>query len=237
MNAAEVRVQIEEEITWRRNELRFLANISLALDEEDDQARFRKALIVMLYSHFEGFCKAALTIYVRAINQASLKCSEASEPLVAASLSALFDDLGGSRKSDLFRRELPDDASLHKFARQVEFVIRFPGVLDNHVVLIPEDIVDPESNLKPAVLKKNLFRLGFDPALFSEHDGAINQLLRRRNDVAHGVQIRGIEAADFMPLQQTVFGIMDGIAALVSAAIEKGLFRRAAGVSASGAQP
>jgi hypothetical protein len=227
MNLSDIRAQIEAEITWRRNELRFLSNLLLAMDKEEERAVFRKAIVVMLYAHFEGYCRSALTIYVRAINQEGLTCEQMNEALAAAVLRDVFAALHGGKKSDVFRKNLPQEEALHGVARQVEFLSVYPRVIAAQPALIPEDIVDAESNLKPVVLKKNLFRLGLSPNLFETHDGAINQLLRRRNDVAHGVYVVGLRHEDLQPLQETVFIIMDEIAAEIGRALESGAYRRA----------
>jgi HEPN superfamily RiboL-PSP-like protein len=44
-----------------------------------------------------------------------------------------------------------------------------------------------ESNLKPVVLRKILFRLGFPPETFASHEGTIHRLVNRRNNIAHGL--------------------------------------------------
>ena len=228
MNPAEVRAEIEAELTWRRNELRFLSNIMLGLESADDQDRFRKALVVMLYSHFEGFCRAALTIYIRAVNRVGLEAAELAEELAASALAKAFDDLESARKSKIFQRPLPSDETIHRLARRADFVAEFPGLLARKPAEVPEDVIDVESNLKPVVLRKNLFRIGLAPGLFEAHDGAINQLLNRRNNVAHGTQRDGIKQGDFEALQRAVFDIMDALTNELWASLVGGKFRRTA---------
>src|SRR6185437_15198016 len=212
MNPAEVRAEIETEITWRRDELRFLSNIMLGLPSSDEQDRFRKVLIVMLYAHFEGFCRAAFTIYVRAINRLGLDASELAEALAASALTGAFDDLDSLRRSEVFQRDASGDEGLHRLARRIDFMVGFPRLLARRPAEVPEEIVNVESNLKPIVLRKNLFRLGLSPALFETHDGTINQLLNRRNNVAHGVQRDGVPQDEYESLQRAVFEIMDRLA-------------------------
>ena len=62
MNIIEVRAEFEEELTWRVDEIRLLHNQLGYIRKEADKMRYRKALVVMLYSHFEGFCKTAFSI-------------------------------------------------------------------------------------------------------------------------------------------------------------------------------
>lgn len=232
MNLPDVQAELEQELTWRRNELRFLTNVMLGLPDDADQRVFRKALLVMLYAHFEGFCKAALTIFVRTVNNENLECGQLNSNLAAAALQKVFAGLDGSSKSPIFSRALPNDEPLHKLSRQIEFLANLPAVLAIKPAAISEDIVDPESNMKPIVLKKNLFRLGLKHDVFEAHDGTIHQLLRRRNDVAHGAKADGLTPEEFEPLQKAVYSIMDEIKGHVLEALSEKLYMRGSSATA-----
>jgi len=226
MNIPEVQAQLEQELTWRRNEIRFLGNVMHSLLEETERQVFRKALLVMLYAHFEGFCKAALTTFARAVNQEGLECGALNESLSASVLHDAFSGLSGNKKSPWFKRALPNDEPLHRIARQIEFLVELPGILASKPATISEDVIDPESNLKPIVLKKNLFRLGLKHDAFEAHDGTIDQLLRRRNDVAHGIRVAGLRADEFEPLQTAVYHVMDELKRYVLDALTSGSYLR-----------
>src|SRR4051812_37690993 len=92
MNLADIRAELEDELRWRLEELQFFKNQLSDLRTDDQRDRFRRALVVMLYSHFEGFWKTAFSIYVRAINNEGIMCRDALHNLVAATL---FDLIGG----------------------------------------------------------------------------------------------------------------------------------------------
>src|SRR5262245_43968117 len=125
MNLPDLRAELEEELTWRLDEVRFLRNRLSEFRKQDERDRFRRAMVVMLYSHFEGLWKAAFMVYIKAINDSGLQCAEAHESLVAASFSPLFDALSdANRKSAFFRRTAPHDAKLHRFCRHTEFAAR-----------------------------------------------------------------------------------------------------------------
>ncbi|MFN9836724.1 MAG: MAE_28990/MAE_18760 family HEPN-like nuclease, partial [Pseudanabaena sp.] len=55
---SDILAQIEAEQTWRYDEIRFFQNqaTNVPLDKQD---QFRRVLILLLYAHFEGFCKFA----------------------------------------------------------------------------------------------------------------------------------------------------------------------------------
>lgn len=215
MNLSQVRAELEDERTWRKDEVRFLLNRLGDLQLEAEKDRYRRAVLLLLYAHFEGFCKNALLIYIRAINDEHLLCGSVVPALVAATcheiLLALADH---NRKSDFFRTGAPDDTKLHFAWRSQFFLTRLPEVLKTEVS-IPENVVDTESNLWPIVLRKNLFKLGFDYDAFSKYEGTITQLLNRRNNIAHGLDRDGIDAAKFSSLQNDVYEVMDSVLVLI----------------------
>lgn len=212
MKLADVRAELEEELTWRLEEIRFFKNQLGELRKDEERERYRRAMVVMLYSHFEGFWKMAFMIYVNAINSCRVRCSEATESLVAASFSDLFEALADSgRKSDHFRRNAPDDTKLHRFSRHAEFVGRFHEFTSKTIVIEPENVVDTESNLKPSVIRKNLFRLGFKHDAFKKHEGTVDWLLQWRNEIAHGATRSGVKDSEYEPLELAVVDVMKSV--------------------------
>lgn len=186
MNYEIISAELEEELTWRLNELRLLHNIQTNLSSDKEIKLYRKSLIVMLYSHFEGFCKFAFTYYIEQVNQQHYKRIQLNNSLVTASMNNEFnayDDI--DRKCKLFKNPLPDDSELHRYSRRKDFLNALNDFL-NEIAVIPDKIIDTESNLKPIVLRKILFRLGFDISIAKKYDNSINMLLEYRNSIAHG---------------------------------------------------
>lgn len=208
MDLEDIIAQIEEELTWRIDELRFLRNQLSIINDENDRMRYRKSLVVMLYSYYEGFCKSAFQIYINAINKSSLTRDMVNEYIHTASLNEVFMTYHNeSKKSPYFNNLLPDDAKLHRFSRQVEFVLAMEN-LWNEIVEIPENVIDTESNLKPVVLRKILYRLGFEHNSFQEYEGLINLLLERRNNVAHGAEKEGLSKEKYEKIEDAALRIM-----------------------------
>ncbi|GIO70069.1 MAE_28990/MAE_18760 family HEPN-like nuclease [Paenibacillus sp. FSL M7-1455] len=215
MDLADIIAQIEEELTWRTEELRFLTNQLSNMTDEQDKKKYRKSLVVMLYSYYEGFCKAAFQIYVNTINKSNLTRDSVNEYITTASLNEVFLTYHNeSKKSPYFNKELPDDSKLHRFSRQVDFIKAMNNIWEG-IVEIPESIVDTESNLKPVVLRKILYRLGFNHEGFKEYEGQINLLLERRNNVAHGVQKEGIDKEKYEVIEKAALNIMNQLKKLV----------------------
>src|SRR4051794_19361019 len=109
VDLAELRAEMEEERAWREQELRLLKNQVSSLTNEDHRGIARKALVVMLYAHFEGACKALLSIYVNKLNILNLKVNAVDPSLGAASLSDVFKGLRDpTSKCKVFAKQLPD---------------------------------------------------------------------------------------------------------------------------------
>jgi hypothetical protein len=56
-----IRAELDQEMAWRLEEVKFFQNQGNLLNEEQ-RNRYRRALILILYSHFEGFCKFAFLV-------------------------------------------------------------------------------------------------------------------------------------------------------------------------------
>jgi len=226
MNLADLRAQLEEDQAWRDSEIRAFQNYGATIQDEEELKRYRRALVLLLYAHYEGFCKFAFSLYAEAINQAGVTCGEASYAIAAASLADLFRNLRNPQsKSDLFRRELPDDSSLHQFARERNFV-ELSSEFEKRPVSIPEDVVDTESNLKPVVLRKNLFRLGLPHDQFEQFDGDINKLLNIRNGISHGSLKDGVEKKLYEELRTSTTTVMSRLSAGIMKALSDKTYLR-----------
>ncbi len=224
MNLAEFRAQLEEELAWRIEEVLFFQNQCAFVEIEVQRDQFRRALVLLLYSNFEGLCKFALSLYVSAVNLEDVNCKDANFAIVAASLSDVFAALrNATSKAREFKNDVPDDAKLHRFARDREFVERAFEIMARKVV-IPEDAVDMESNLNPIVLRKNLYRLGLPHDQFASIEPNIHQLLNLRNKIAHGETRQGISAKLYEQLRDSSFHVMNEIASGVTQAFEEKWF-------------
>jgi hypothetical protein len=228
MNIEDLRAQLESEHTWRADEIRLLRN-NLSTLPSGDQDRARKALVVMLYAHLEGFCKAAFSIYVEAVNGEQISCSDVNFAIatatVADAIGALEDP---SRKSDFFRQTMPDDSALHRFARQREFMERLSELLSRPVRIPTDLVVDTESNLSPRVLRKILFRLGFDHLSLEPEEGLVKQLVNARHDIAHGKFKTGYPADQYVRVEAAAFRVIETVKHLIWSALSEQWYRKTA---------
>jgi hypothetical protein len=226
MNIIELWAEIESEEEWRQAEIRFFQNQLIEINSYADQDKFRRALVLLLYAHFEGFCKFAFSLYISAINSLGITCGEVNFAIAAVSLDDLFFALRDpARRCDEFKRTLPDDTSLHRFARDREFIEQSME-FQRRPVCIPDKVVDTESNLKPVVLRKILYRLGFQYDQFSDLEGDIQMLLRYRNDISHGESKDGIPSDKYGQLKNAAFKIMDQVKSEIMTSLQKKSFLR-----------
>jgi hypothetical protein len=113
----------------------------------------------------------------------------------------------------------------HRLHRQIEFLSQFPE-LEATKVDVSEKVVDPESNLKPDVIRKNLFRLGFQQDMFQPHESTVHHLLNKRNAVAHGSTRLGVEEDEYNELEAAVLDIMDDVVRLLFEALRHKAYLR-----------
>ena len=85
MTIEQLREELELSLTWRSDELRMLKNNLSIMRHDEDKSKYRKTLIVMLYSHSHGeliFSEAkSLGIPIVSILDASNDPSEVDYPV------------------------------------------------------------------------------------------------------------------------------------------------------------
>jgi hypothetical protein len=213
--------ELEQDLAWRHDELRLLSNTMSSLRREGERDRFRRAQLVMLYAHVEGFCKVAFLIYIKAINQSGTPISSISDELVASAFDDLFHALQfGDQKGKVFSSKLPADPKLHIVARRRDFIAEYENILRRRI-LLPDSTVNTESNLGSTVMRRNLFRLGFSEDRMAEYDQSLDELVNRRNNIAHGSDDSIVKATDYDRLQKSVFRAMDELALVIVDAIDQ----------------
>lgn len=215
MTANELREELEEELRWRQEELAFFKNQLSNINSEEDSCRYRKSLVFLLYSHFEGYVKIALQIYIKYLNSLSLHQRDVIPALAAAGMHKEFlayENL--DRKCSVFRTHLPDDTSLHRFYRRVDFIEQMDE-FQNKILHLEDTLIDTESNLWYVVLQKNLYKLGLSITVFEEHSSDIDALVNRRNSIAHGNSRAGVTEAEFSKWENKVYRMLSDITRLL----------------------
>ncbi|MEY8516828.1 MAE_28990/MAE_18760 family HEPN-like nuclease [Lachnospiraceae bacterium 29-84] len=196
MTADELRAALESELAWRQEELAFFKN-QLNEIAEENKNKYRKSLVLILYSHLEGYIKICLQTYIQYINSQGLNRKDVNTGLMVASMHKEFlayENL--DRKCEVFRKQLPDDTRLHRLYRRVDFMEKAEDFKEQELN-IDDQIIDTESNLWYIVLQKNLYKVGLPINLFDDCQRDIDALVNRRNSIAHGNFRSGVTAEEF----------------------------------------
>jgi hypothetical protein len=220
MTLDDIWAQLESDLAWRQDELRLLSNSVASLANEANRERARRATLVMLYAHIEGFSKVALSTYIRAVNDLALSSREAAEGIVASSFVDVFRAITyGDQKGKVFKNPLPPDEGLHVFARRCQFISELDNLL-GRPLMVPDDAVDTESNLNSKVLRRNLFRLGFPVDLLASYEDDLNELVYRRHNIAHGIDLSPVRKDIYEKLRKAAFEFMDELTLSIVGAVE-----------------
>ncbi|VVB72728.1 Uncharacterised protein [uncultured archaeon] len=227
MSPEDFRAQLQYDLDWRKRELSLLTN-QLGQIPETDKEIYCKALIIMLYSHFEGFCRVAFLTYLKQINDERMARSQANEYIIASSLLDIFHDIKYPKNvnkncCDIFNSS-SIEAKFSKFFIYTELIRNLDEILQQEINIpekISANIIDTESNLSPKVISRILYRLGLPYDEFDKYKGTICNLLRRRNGYAHGDNVAGIKENEYRKLENEVFRIISDLMMLLTDAAER----------------
>ncbi len=211
--AEELQDLLDADLAWRRTEMQaLLAQVRAA--RGTTRAALTRAGLALLYAHWEGYAKHALSEYLRFVARRKLKMRELHPGFVAMAVDAEM-------------RRLPDLSTTQLRNAMVRRLLE-PGDDRPH---IPAREVDTRSNLNSEVCRELLETLGLDAAPFETKGALIDyRLLRARNEIAHG-RWSAVEADDYEELHDEVITMVVTVRNLVMRAADEGHYRRAPFVS------
>ncbi len=186
--------EIERDLEWREAELAIL-KILLAdenLGEREKLVLFRAGW-ALLYAHYEGFCKFALTVYYDAIRSLGKCYKDLPLKMQALALDKQMKVVRGLPTVELLSKIANFDIDiLHKKAE-------FPDV-------------DTESNLWPSVLQVLLDGAEILLPSLAMHNRSIYTLVSRRNKIAHGERDNINEYSYYVQFSDVVHTLMYDLA-------------------------
>lgn len=212
MTKEELRELLEDELLWRFEDINFFKMQLTNLEKEDEKRRYRKSMVLILYSHLEGFIKSALLYYVQYLNSLRKRRDEFDFNLIATSMNAEFKAYDNKNiKSTLFNnKKVPSDSEIHNLYRRVNLLESSSNLL-SQTLYIDDSAIDTESNLWYVVLQKNLYRVGLPTEMFADYKKDIDGLVNRRNTIAHGKQTHGIDESEYQKWEDSTKNIMECI--------------------------
>ena len=218
---------LERDRSNRETEIRLIERYYNSADSDDERAMLARSLILLTYSHLEGFTKFALLTYAAVVNGMGLPCNQASLPLVAATLNRALIALRDVNQKDPLFRDVAADHDVNLQARHLRFIATYDEVMAR-AVEIPDSAVDTGSNLNAKMLKRVLFQMGLNYPAIAEHQSTLNQLLGERNAIAHGDIIKRPRPEAVQNYLDMAFRVMLFIQQEVFTALSSGAFYRRA---------
>lgn len=162
---------MDENLKNRKREISFL---KLQLQEKvrkksKEVGVLSKSLILISYSHYEGFVKDSSVKFFEYLNFKGLKCKDVTKGLVAAYIHA-----------SLYSNPLSATASMEK-------ILDFISNDENKIIFNPKYMSDAESNLNSEILEKITKRMDMHFFELDANRTFIDSvILKYRNDFAHG---------------------------------------------------
>lgn len=185
---------ITNDLDWRESEIAsmrlFLAGSSLNKAQEKVLLRAAWAL---LYAHYEGFCKNALTIFYDHILSLPIVCQDLPHATRVFALRRILREMRSIPESNLLDR-----------------IERFGVVHSAKSPEFPE--IETDSNLWPRKLKILLIEADLSTNIVDKHELKLKTLVARRNSIAHGEQDVIKEMAYYRSFEDVVYEVMYDLA-------------------------
>ncbi|WP_416530804.1 MAE_28990/MAE_18760 family HEPN-like nuclease [Streptomyces coelicoflavus] len=203
----EIEDALNQDLAWRRTELHsMLAQIRVASGPALNC--LCRAGVALLYAHWEGYSKKALSDYLRYVARRKLKASELVDCFVAMAFEAKIakeQDMSRTRRSIYRITLLREDSRPH----------------------IPSgDGVDTQSNLNSDLCFEIMHSLGLDPSAFETKRMLMDySLLAARNKIAHGEYI-DINPEDYETLHYEVISMIETMRNIIMDAVDNRKYRK-----------
>ena len=219
-----MRAQLEEDMSWRLDEIRHLVN-KLLHDQKPAEVPVvsLRAVLVMQYAHLEGFTRNALALYVDSINSCNLPAKELQPELMMAALTNEFD---GLRKASDINANEEDGKLTARARRQIAFVRKLQELSIGPISIAAEVAVSMEMNLGRDVLKRALVSLGIPvERVTRDQYSSIEFVKTVRNDIAHGSRKERIPEGMFLAHLRKCEEFMGELARILTQAASEEWFR------------
>lgn len=185
----ELQDRINDDIVQRKKEILNLKGL-LSKAKDKNELLLAKCLVVMSYSHWEGFVKNASRYYMMYVKLKGYSSDQYSQNL----------------RSSLFYRQImkKQDSVTNKI------LLTEDCLYNNRDLTIDEDdLCDTESNLDYNTLKKILYNVGLRTTEFDTREIFINErIVRDRNKFAHG-ELQPYSKKDAIEIAEEVIKLMD----------------------------
>lgn len=198
---------LERDLKWREAELASLKkHAALSTPNSIERSSLLRALLAMLYAHYEGFTKFCWETLLDHIQSQGIARIKLTKSFAMLSLEDEFRDLRGNTSAD----KLWDFAS-SDFNDALQLSARF------------EENCRPstESNLWPNVYEREAQKMQLSCVLMNSHRQTLKSLVSRRNDIAHGKENMLRDLEEYQQFEEAVVSVMHELAISVLNTIEE----------------
>lgn len=162
---------LDHDISWRIHEISFLKKTLRSANQKRKNSIVR-AILPLLYAHWEGFVKKAASSYLEYVSNLRLCYCELNDSFIAIGLGNKFSSHGVKTKS-IFGHLL----SISFITKELSEKAKLPSA----------KIIDTKSNLNSSVLVEIFSTIGIDISNYQTKFNFIDQrLIKKRNSIAHG---------------------------------------------------
>ena len=204
--------ELERDLDWRVEELASFKH-QIMLQEKGTLAErsLLRAIWAMLYAHYEGFCRFALTVFLEKVKQSGHPRHDYRESLVVFSLRRAFRGLRGNCSDEqcyrFFKKEfatlLGEAIDFERDSRNQEFTLK------------------GRSNLNPDSLSMNCERLCLSVPAVKNRRAHLWQLVTRRNEIAHGRSSFVTDLNEYEMYENAAYEVMLELIESVSESLKK----------------
>lgn len=185
---------LSDELTWRKKELTSLKLLSESSGiATERQIALLRALVALLYAHWEGFIKNASGAYMEYVSFQRLRYNELSRNFVVL----------GARK--LFRTAL-DTNSTRDYLILADF---FMSKLSEKSAIPYRDVIIQRGNMSSKVFREIVNMIGLEYSEYETKEILIDdKLIESRNSIAHGKNLYFTQES-YADLSTQIINIME----------------------------
>ena len=203
--------QIEKDLDWRTAELAELKKLTLS--SKDNSAAYGtllRALWVMLYAHYEGFCKFTISIFLDEIERTGKERKSFKDEIVIFSLEENFKTFRNHASAEQCYKYLTET-----FDELLKSQIQFRRNKRS------EYQIKGESNLNAESLIEMCSCICISHEVIGKNQLKLNALVSRRNEIAHGKDHPIKSLSDYKEYEDAALDVMIELAITVIEALEK----------------
>ncbi len=179
-----------DDLRWRKKEISDLH----AVIQNNDTEALRKSLLLIIYSHWEGFIKNGSKLYLSYIEHQELEIGNLTTNYKAMSLKTIAGKcLGSGRKKMTLGNEI-EFMELYKENKTQKFSLD-KNVYDDK----DKSIIDTEQNLSPQIFFSLCRVIGLPEkkSIKRNNDLIDKHMLKNRNAISHGNKIEFNDSLEF----------------------------------------